>query len=38
MDVMRQGKIVEVVAPDELRAQVCEELKQASSQYSKPAK
>ena len=35
MDVMRQGKNVEVVAPEELREQVREELKQAISQYSK---
>src|SRR6185436_10665052 len=33
MDIMRQGKNVEVMAPEELRAQVCEELQQASSQY-----
>jgi predicted DNA-binding transcriptional regulator YafY len=33
MDVMRQGKNVEVIAPDELRAQVRRELQCALSQY-----
>jgi len=33
MDIMRQGKNVEVVAPDELRERVREELRQTSSQY-----
>jgi predicted DNA-binding transcriptional regulator YafY len=35
MDVMRQGKNVEVIAPDELRTQVQQELRNALSQYSK---
>lgn len=35
MDVMRQGRNVEVIAPDELRRQVREELEQAAAQYSK---
>lgn len=35
MDIMRQGKNVEVVAPDELREQVRRELHDALSQYSK---
>jgi hypothetical protein len=34
MDIMRQGKNVEVIVPDDLRAQVQNELQQASSQYS----
>jgi proteasome accessory factor C len=34
MDIMRQGKNVEVIAPDELRAQVREELQRALAQYS----
>jgi proteasome accessory factor C len=33
MDIMRQGKNVEVVAPEELRRQVREELKRAAAQY-----
>jgi len=36
MDIMRQGKNVEVVAPDELREQVRRELQEALSQYSQP--
>jgi hypothetical protein len=35
MDIMRQGKNVEVMAPEELRQQVREELAQAAAQYSK---
>jgi hypothetical protein len=35
MDITRQGKNVEVVAPEELRAQVSEELKDAAAQYSR---
>lgn len=35
MDIMRQGKNVEVVAPGELRDLVREELRRAASQYSK---
>ena len=35
MDLMRQGKNVEVVAPEELREQVQKELHDALSQYSK---
>ncbi|MBX5463750.1 MAG: YafY family transcriptional regulator [Steroidobacteraceae bacterium] len=35
MDIMRHGRHVEVVAPDDLRQQVHEELRQAISQYSK---
>ena len=35
MDIMRQGRNVEVIAPDELRAQVREELQSALSQYEK---
>jgi proteasome accessory factor C len=35
MDIMRQGKHVEVVAPEELREQVRRELQQALSHYSK---
>jgi proteasome accessory factor C len=35
MDVVRQGRHVEVVAPEELRAQVSEELKSAAAQYSR---
>jgi len=35
MDIMRHGKTVEVIAPDELRTQVRQELQQALSQYSK---
>jgi proteasome accessory factor C len=34
MDIMRQGKSVEVIAPDELRAHVREELERAAAQYS----
>jgi predicted DNA-binding transcriptional regulator YafY len=34
MDIMRQGKNVEVLAPEELRLQVHEELQRAASQYS----
>lgn len=35
MDIMRQGKNVEVVAPEELREQVRRELQEALSHYSK---
>jgi predicted DNA-binding transcriptional regulator YafY len=35
MDIMRQGKNVEVVAPQDLREQVNEELNRAIAQYSK---
>jgi predicted DNA-binding transcriptional regulator YafY len=35
MDIMRQGRNVEVAAPDELRQQVQEELRWAIAQYSK---
>ncbi len=35
MDIMRQGKNVEVISPSDLRDQVHEELKRAISQYSK---
>lgn len=35
MDIMRQGRNVEVIAPEELRQQVREALQQAISQYSK---
>jgi proteasome accessory factor C len=35
MDVMRQGKDVEVIAPEELRVRVCEELSRALAQYGK---
>ncbi len=35
MDIMRQGKNVEVIAPDELRDQVRQELQLAISQYTK---
>jgi proteasome accessory factor C len=35
MDIMRQGKNVEVVAPQELRDRVREELERAGAQYSK---
>jgi predicted DNA-binding transcriptional regulator YafY len=34
MDIMRQGKNVEVIAPEELREHVRRELQQALSQYS----
>jgi predicted DNA-binding transcriptional regulator YafY len=34
MDIMRQGKNVEVLAPEALRLQVREELQRAASQYS----
>lgn len=34
MDIMRHGRNVEVVAPEELRAQVRDELKRAAAQYS----
>jgi proteasome accessory factor C len=34
MDIMRQGKNVEVVAPEELRERVAHELRQAAGQYS----
>ena len=34
MDIMRQGKNVEVVGPEELRRQVREELERAAAQYS----
>jgi predicted DNA-binding transcriptional regulator YafY len=36
MDIMRQGKNVEVVAPEELRRQVQEELERAAALYSNP--
>jgi predicted DNA-binding transcriptional regulator YafY len=35
MDIMRQGKNVEVMAPEDLRRQVREELERAAAQYSK---
>jgi predicted DNA-binding transcriptional regulator YafY len=35
MDIMRQGTNVEVVAPEELRQRVREELERAAAQYSK---
>lgn len=35
MDIMRQGSNVEVVAPDDLREQVRQELQRTLSQYSK---
>jgi predicted DNA-binding transcriptional regulator YafY len=35
MDIMRQGRNVEVLAPDELRERVREELERAADQYSK---
>jgi predicted DNA-binding transcriptional regulator YafY len=35
MDIMRQGKNVEVVAPEALREQVREELERAAAQYTK---
>jgi predicted DNA-binding transcriptional regulator YafY len=34
MDIMRHGQNVEVVAPAELREQVCEALRRAVAQYS----
>lgn len=37
MDIMRQGKNVEVVAPEELRAHVRQELEKAMEQYSNGA-
>jgi predicted DNA-binding transcriptional regulator YafY len=33
MDIMRHGRDVEVVAPDELRRKVQKELEAAASQY-----
>jgi predicted DNA-binding transcriptional regulator YafY len=33
MDIMRQGKSVEVISPTELREQVRKELQQALAQY-----